>query len=180
MCYSGAMLLIYNDVMDAAVCAQLIQEHETNPDKQILYAEDATFENRVLFMQRMSAAVQQMTATIALEIGGIVGRQFQTVLYPETVSVVRWSPGDEMALHRDGQNPHTINRTHAVVAYLNEQSAGGEIYFPEMGTVISPRRALMVAYAKELLHGVRPVQEPRYTLTLWYSDKPEVSIIQFA
>ncbi len=173
------MLIIYNDIMDADKCKLLIKEHDTNPNKQIFHSEDEVFDNRVLFLQSMLADAQALVAGITLEIGKIVGRHFQAQLYPETVSIVRWSEGEEMLLHRDGQNPHTINRTHSVVVYLNDQNEGGEIYFPELGTSIKPKQALMVVYEKHLLHGVRPVKEPRYTLTLWYSDKPEVSIIKF-
>ena len=172
------MLLIYHDVMDATNCDLLIHEHETNPNKHLDHPLDQSFDDRVLLLQNMRRPAQEVAATITLEIGKLVGRHFQIALHPETVSVVRWTAGDEMALHRDGQNLHTINRTHSVVLYLNDQPEGGEIYFPEMGVVVSPRRALMVAYEKTILHGVRPVKHPRYTLTLWYSDQPEVSIIR--
>ena len=172
------MLLIYHDVMAAETCDLLIHEHDTNPNKHLDNPLDQAFDDRVLLLQNMQRSSQEVAATITLEIGKIISRHFQIALYPETVSVVRWGAGDEMALHCDGQNPHTVNRTHSVVLYLNDQTEGGEIYFPEMGAVISPRRALMVAYAKTVLHGVRPVKHPRYTLTLWYSDQPEVSIIR--
>jgi hypothetical protein len=171
------MLLIYNDVIDVENCDRLIAEHDANPEKTVLNSLDTAFDNRVLFLQRMSRPVQEITATVALEIGKLIGRHFQIALYPETVSVVRWSPGDDMAVHRDGQNPHTINRTHAVVLYLNDQDRGGQIYFPEIGVVISPRQALLVAYDKNLLHGVQPVETPRYTLTLWYTDQEKLSIV---
>lgn len=172
------MLLIYHDVLDAEKCELLIREHETNPDKAILHQQDNIFDDRVLFLHRMTPPAQALAATVAIEIGKILGHHFKLPLYPETVSVVRWGPGDEMALHRDGGQPHTSNRTHSVVLYLNDQDEGGQIYFPEAGTVISPRRALMVAYEKTLLHGVCPVEAPRYTLTLWYSDKVEHGIIR--
>jgi hypothetical protein len=172
------MLLIYHDVLDVDKCDLLIHEHETNPNKHIDNPLDQAFDNRVLLLQNMQRSIQEVAAIIALEVGKLVGRHFQIEVYPETVSVVRWGQGEEMALHRDGQNPHTINRTHSVVLYLNDQPEGGEIYFPEMGVIISPRRALMVAYEKTILHGVRPVKHPRYTLTLWYSDQSEVSIIR--
>ena len=172
------MLVIYHDIMDADQCDLLMREHDANPSKHVENPLDATFDNRVLFLQRMSPAVQEVAAIITVEVGKIISRHFRTDLYPETVSTVRWSAGEEMALHRDGQNPHTISRTHSVVIYLNDQETGGEIYFPEMGAVISPRRALMVAYEKTVLHGVRPVLSPRYTLTLWYSDQPAVSVFR--
>ena len=172
------MLLIYHDVMDADQCDLLIHEHDTNPSKHIENPLDQTFDNRVLFLHHMARPIQELVGGITLQIGKVLGHHFHTTLYAETVSLVRWSLGEEMALHRDGQNPHTSNRTHSVVLYLNDQPEGGEIYFPEIGTTISPQRALMVAYEKTVLHGVRPVVQPRYTLTLWYSDQPEVSILR--
>ena len=172
------MLLIYHDVMDADQCDLLIHEHDTNSNKHIENPLDQSFDNRVLLLQNMARSSQELAARIAMQIATVLGHHFRTPLYPETVSIVRWSPGERMTLHRDGQNPHTINRTHSVVIYLNDQLEGGEIYFPEVGVTISPRRASMVAYEKTVLHGVRSVMEPRYTLTLWYSDQPELSIIQ--
>ena len=172
------MLLIYHDVMDADHCALLIHEHDTNPNKHIENPLDQSFDNRVLLLQNMTRSSQELAARITIEISKVLSHHFRTDLYPETVSVVRWSAGDEMAPHRDGHNPHTINRTHAVVLYLNDQLAGGEICFPEIGVTVSPRRALMVAYDKSILHGVRPVMQSRYTMTMWYTDQSELSIIR--
>lgn len=172
------MLLIYHDVMEADHCDLLIQEHDTNPNKHLDNPLDQSFDSRVLLLQNMTRPSQELAAGVTMEIAKVLGHHFRTALYPETVSVVRWSAGEEMALHRDGHNPHTINRTHAVVLYLNDQLEGGEIHFPEIGVTVSPRRALMVAYDKSILHGVRPVTQPRYTLTMWYTDQSELSIIR--
>jgi hypothetical protein len=172
------MLLVYHDVMDAELCQKLIHEHDTNPNKHIEHPLDQSFDNRVLFLDRMTHEVQQVVARITMEVATALSHHFHLTLYPETVSIVRWGPGDEMAVHRDGQNAHTSKRTHSVVVYLNEQPEGGEIVFPDIGVVVSPRAALMVAYDKTLAHGVRPVQHPRYTLTLWYSDQAEIAIIR--
>lgn len=173
------MLIIYRDVIDVDLCDTLIEEHKANLNKSVLHPDlDQAFENRVLFLQRMSAPIQETVAILALEIGRLLNRHFNTVLYPETISVVRWSAGDEMALHHDGQSAHTQNRTHSVIIYLNDQAAGGEIYFPEIGTLIAPKRCLMLAYDKTLRHGVNAVQTPRYTLTLWYSDREDCSIFR--
>jgi prolyl 4-hydroxylase len=173
------MLLIYPDIMAHSVCDTLIHEHATNPNKRITLEADQSFDDRVLLLQNMTQEAGFLAASIAHEMGEVIGRHFQVPVYPETVAVVRWDAGQEMALHQDGQRPETANRTHSVVVYLNDQADGGEIYFPDIGTTISPRRALMVAYEKAMLHGVRPVMHPRYTLTLWYSTDPAVSIIAF-
>jgi hypothetical protein len=164
--------------MDSAVCSQLLDEYHANPNKRIDHAADLSFDGRVVFLHRMTSDVQALAATIALEAAKVLGRHFQCTLYPETVSLVGWPPGTEMAEHRDGHNPHTQHRTHAALIYLNDQTEGGEIYFPALGTVISPRRGLLIAYDKHLSHGVRPVSEFRYTLTLWYTDQAQLSVMK--
>lgn len=172
------MLLIFPDIMDAEHCDRLIHEHDSNPSKQISAAADASFDGRVLLLQNMREDVRHLASSITLQIGSVIGRHFETDLYPETVSTVSWSAGQMMLAHRDGQRPETIHRSHSVVVYLNDQPEGGAIYFPEIGTTIQPRRALMVAYAKNLLHGVTPVSRTRYTLTLWYTTERNLSVIQ--
>lgn len=173
------MLLIYPDVMDAIYCDILIKEHESNPLKHVTIEADKSFDGRVLLLQNMTDTARSMAATIAVDAATVLGRHFRVPLYAETVSVVRWDVGQEMALHRDGQTEHTKNRTHAAVIYLNEQDSGGAIYFPEMGTEIAPRRAVLVAFDNTVLHGVRQVCQPRYTLTLWFTTRSDMSIIRF-
>ena len=173
------MLLIYPAIMADSYCDTLIHEHQTNPKKHITLEADKSFDTRVLLLQNMTQDAGYLASSIALDVAKVIGRHFQADLYPETVAVVRWDAGQEMASHQDGHTAETANRTHSVVVYLNDQLEGGEIYFPEIGTTVSPRRALMVAYGTDVVHGVRPVLEPRYTLTLWYSTLPEVSIIRF-
>lgn len=173
------MLLIYPAIMADSYCDTLIHEHQTNPKKRITLEADKSFDTRVLLLQNMTQDAGYLASSIALDVAKVIGRHFQVDLYPETVAVVRWDAGQEMALHQDGHTAETASRTHAVVVYLNDQEVGGEIYFPEIGTTVSPRRALMVAYDTSALHGVRPVVATRYTLTLWYSTLPEASIIRF-
>lgn len=173
------MLLVYPDVMDASFCDVLIEEHDSNAQKRITIEADQSFDGRVLLVQNMSDEARTVAATIALEAAKVIGRHFQVTLYPETIAVVRWDAGQEMALHRDGHTVNTANRTHAAVVYLNDQDDGGAIYFPEMGAQIMPRSTLMVAYDKTVLHGVQPVIHRRYTLTIWFTTQSDISIIQF-
>jgi hypothetical protein len=172
------MLLIYNDVLDPVLCERLIREHDTNPHKRIAHVADQSFDDRVLFFQRMSADIQQQVAMIGLETSKVVGRHFQSTLYPETVSIVVWPPESAMAVHQDGQQAHTQNRSHAALIYLNDQENGGEIHFPDLGTSIRPRCGLLVAYDKHQRHGVLPVKRRRYTLTMWFTDRPECAVIR--
>jgi hypothetical protein len=171
------MLIIFNDIMDGAACDTLIAEFERNPNKRVLNPDiDDYFDNRVLYLQRMSSDVQYVVSRMTLQVTSVVGRHFQTTLFAETVSMVRWDDGDSMLIHRDGQNPHTSNRSHTAIIYLNDQDDGGEIVFPTLGTTIMPRRAMMLAYDKRVLHGVNTVHSPRYTLTIWMSEERSASL----
>lgn len=165
--------------MDVSYCDILIEEHESNLQKHITIEADKSFDGRVLLLQNMTEEARSVAATIALDAAAALGRHFQVPLYPETVAVVRWDAGQEMTPHRDGQTSDTKNRTHAAIIYLNDQDAGGNIYFPEIGATIKPKAALMVAFDNSVLHGVEIVTQPRYTLTLWYSTRSDVSIIRF-
>src|ERR1044071_1264069 len=107
------MLLIYSNVMDAVHCDRLITEHDSNPAKRITADADASFDGRVVFLHHMTDEVRYLASCITLEAGRVLGRHFQTELYPETVSTVRWDPGQIMLPHRDGQRPETSERSHA-------------------------------------------------------------------
>ena len=101
-------------------------------------------------------------------------------IYPETFQLVRWLPGCEQLPHADGENEDGTKhqyfwRTHASLIYLNDEYAGGSIYFPKQFLELKPTPGSLVFFpgTTEYLHGVREVTEGiRYTIAgFWTTDK---------
>ena len=89
----------------------------------------------------------------------------------DNLVLVRWLPGEDMALHSDfgawGEFP---NRHFAAVVFLNEDFGGGEHYFAD-GEIAPVTGTLLVHPGGTLRHGVRTVRErPRYTATCWFGS----------
>jgi hypothetical protein len=88
----------------------------------------------------------------------------QPALYADLVNFARWPEGYELASHADSENPGGVPhaypwRDFASVIYLNDDYAGGEIFFPNQGIELRPEPGTLVLFPGTLryLHGVRRV-----------------------
>ena len=98
-------------------------------------------------------------------------------LYSDGLQLVCWPEGIAMPPHadnarRDGSPNETPHRDYASVIYLNEDFAGGELYFPRTGLQIKPRTGMLVAFTGgiEDCHGVNAASAgTRYTMPAWYT-----------
>jgi len=69
--------------------------------------------------------------------------------------------------------------TYSSIVYLNDDYAGGELYFPEYDLLFKPKAGDLVSFPSnaKYIHGVTPVKGvERYTLPiLWYSEQAIVA-----
>ena len=72
-------------------------------------------------------------------------------IFADTVALVRWRPGMFMDPHADRANPdggyHGFpHRDFGSIVYINDEYAGGELYFPRLDLVVKPTLGLLVAF----------------------------------
>ena len=85
-------------------------------------------------------------------------------LYSDLVNFARWPMGYELQPHADSENPNGVPhpfpwRHFGSVTYLNDDYAGGEIYFPNLDLELKPNPRTLIIFPGTLkyLHGVRKI-----------------------
>lgn len=119
---------------------------------------------------------QRIKKIIANEFG-VEGR-----LYSDTLDLCRWIPGYPLAPHADaelidgGEHCYAFREFSSVI-YLNDDFAGGQIYFPNFDNfspTITPGRLLLFRTNLACLHGVHEVTAGvRYTVASFFHQDPE-------
>jgi predicted 2-oxoglutarate/Fe(II)-dependent dioxygenase YbiX len=67
---------------------------------------------------------------------------------------------------------HTPQRDYTELAYLNDDFKGGELVFPDLDAVITPKPGLLVAFPSnhKFVHAVPNVLSgKRYSLPVWFT-----------
>ena len=83
--------------------------------------------------------------------------------------IARFEEGRGMHEHFDSTKPNDI----ATIVYLNDDYAGGDIYFPEYDISIKPEAGDLVSFpdTPNFVHGVRPITSGiRYTAPRWFTQ----------
>jgi predicted 2-oxoglutarate/Fe(II)-dependent dioxygenase YbiX len=73
----------------------------------------------------------------------------------------------------------SLDRDLSVVYFMNDDFAGGELFFPELDLVIEPSAGTLVCFPSDhhYIHGVKPVSSGhRYTLVTWMRVKGMPSV----
>jgi hypothetical protein len=172
-------LLIQENFLSAEECRSLIACYEENRPNLRRDTSDY-WKDRVLYFNNMP----EWHRPIKLRIRHLVYEQIELLrayfgyrgpLYPETVNLVSWPQHLEMTPHVDQDNGFE-QRMFAAVGYLNDDYAGGEIYFPELNESIKPKAGMLVAFhcGPRHRHGVRPTKGSlRYTFPTWFTERAE-------
>jgi 2OG-Fe(II) oxygenase superfamily len=101
-------------------------------------------------------------------------------LFVESFFVACLFSGDLQIAHADNEQRkhgrwvpnHTPQRDYTGVAYLNDDFTGGELVFPALDAVITPKPGLLVGFPSnhKFLHAVPKVLSgKRYSLPVWFS-----------
>lgn len=101
-------------------------------------------------------------------------------LFVESFFVACLFPGDLQIAHADNEQRkhgqwipnHTPQRDYTGVAYLNDDFTGGELVFPPLDAVITPKPGLLVGFPSnhKFLHAVpRVLSGKRYSLPVWFT-----------
>lgn len=82
--------------------------------------------------------------------------------------IARFESGSKMHEHFDSSRPNDI----ATLIYLNNDYAGGEIYFPEIGLEFKPKPGDLLCFPDNpnFIHGVKQITSgTRYTTPRWFT-----------
>jgi prolyl 4-hydroxylase len=128
-------LAYLHSFLSAAECAQLIDLSEGR------FYRSRTFAGIVpgrtshsAIPSRSHPAVQAVRARVA----GLTGARNAQI---ETIRVVRYEPGQQFLPHYDSSRARTSPRSHTILAYLNDEEAGGsETEFTKLGIKFQPKR----------------------------------------
>jgi hypothetical protein len=97
----------------------------------------------------------------------------EKIVYPSTLWLSKQWPGNFIAPHRDNNELSGYRYSHSAILYLNKQSSGGKISFPEQKISIAPETGEFVFFDALELHEVTMVRQNRYTVTMWFTEDPQ-------
>jgi hypothetical protein len=114
-----------------------------------------------------------------LTIRAVVEKQYNIKIKNRSFgSIVKWDTGSNMDLHSDDiytlRNDGTgiTDRHHmSALIYLNDDYAGGELYFPNHNLLLKPKTGDLVMFPGNIYypHEVKTVESgSRYTIPIWF------------
>ena len=176
-----------DDVMSADDCAEVIAAFDASRDAIVADDPvDAYWSGRYAWAADIAGshpgAVQKMRE--ASDCARMLVERFYGLrepLYNDIFQLVQWPHGVSMRPHADAANadgsPHGMAyRRYAGILYLNDDYAGGELYFTALDVVIKPRRGMFVGFTAGFRHehAVTRVESGavRMTMPSFYSVDP--------
>lgn len=139
---------------------------------------DDFFSHRVMWFNsypRTELAARQALRRLQDQAIGWMERFFQEPrLYIDGIQTVLWPPDVKMTPHQDDRHPdgaphNTPWRSRAFVYYLNDDYAGGEIFFPDQDYTFKPKQGDFIGFPGDWWHGVNAPSAARYTVIAWCS-----------
>jgi predicted 2-oxoglutarate/Fe(II)-dependent dioxygenase YbiX len=151
------LLYLVEDVFDAALCQRLIERIDAG---QPMLTTQGTPRETI----RHNSRAIESDATLADQIFQKVRTVVPKVLVGmspvganECLRFYRYSPGDYFKPHQDTdhQRSPTERSLLSVVVYLNGGYDGGEIAFPAVNRVITPKAGLAAVFGHRMVHESR-------------------------
>jgi hypothetical protein len=134
--------------------------------------------NRNLFMERTEFVTElelKVLREYSKSVSYVDEKDFSKV-FKGLGPINRTEAGQGLPVH-DDMGPPELNLpvAHGLVLYLNDDFAGGNLYYPNLGLEIKPERGLLVIHSalNKYSHGVTPVESGvRYGLTMFIDSLP--------
>lgn len=101
-----------------------------------------------------------------------------TPLYLCSFWFAKQLPGANVAAHDDTDEGSNTQFKYSAVLYLNTLSNTGSLDFISLGHSIKPEAGDLVIFPSQGtgLHEVKPIDQTRYTIPMWFTDKPEYAL----
>lgn len=176
---------IYTDFLPKDQCKYLVNIAQRYADKDINFHNE--LDPKYSFWDRKNiefSAIDDLNVDLIRDIQGRIEGIFKSE-YLSTVDIEhgfvqmnnihRFLEGDGMSEHSDrGPVEHgNSDISHGFVLYLNDEYAGGEIYYPNLDVEIKAPAGSLVIHPSDVLHthGVRKVLSgSRFTMTMFAKD----------
>lgn len=141
------------------------------------------WENRVLnyyTMLQYDKKAAEIMLDANIRCGNVIKNNYAIPeVYSDTLQIVRWFPGMEQPPHADDMTNTDIHgfehRVFGSIIYLNDNYEGGQTYYPNYNTSITPQAGKLAVHPgdPEHLHGVTKIEGGmRYTIaSFWTLDK---------
>ncbi|MEJ0019241.1 MAG: DUF6065 family protein [Acetobacteraceae bacterium] len=149
--------VVVPEFLDAAECRLLADVARSMSDQ--LHVDDIAesyWRGRIVFFADVLARHPDAAALMRRAQQRITERlqQFYALeapVYADTVQLVQWREGMYMPPHADRANPdgtrHDMpHRDFGSIVYLNDDYAGGELYFTRLDMVLKPKAGMLVAF----------------------------------
>jgi hypothetical protein len=160
---SGADFLCVEDALAAADCARIVAAFDTLRDRIVREDPvDPYWSGRYLWGHEI-AAVRPDIADLMLDATHRMRARVEAFyrlavpLWNDLFELVQWRPGQWMPPHADRANPdgspHGMPwRAFGGILYLNDDYAGGELYFTAQDIAVKPRRGMFVGFTGGFHH----------------------------
>jgi hypothetical protein len=115
--------------------------------------------------------VRKYTKEATKTVRGIFERDLEIFLSSFWLS--KHYPGATMRPHSDTDSGKSPQYCNSGILYLNGQETGGELFFPKIDLLIKPEQGDLILFDarhKDAIHGVKKVNEFRYTIPMWFTD----------
>lgn len=138
--------------------------------------------NDVTIYNKLSPELGRFLINLRDRVGQEIQKQYsiQENIYSDVQQIVRWTPGMEMSPHSDNMentehHHHHMHRSFGTVIYLNDDYVGGNTYYPNYDTAITPKAGRLAIHPSDTdhMHGVSKVLESdRFTIvSFWTFDE---------
>jgi hypothetical protein len=101
-------------------------------------------------------------------------------IYLSTLWLSKQLPESSIIRHMDTDGGKGSHYIYSGVIYLNNQTEGGEIFFPKIDFKYKPELGDLVLFDcrdKDSLHGVNKAKENRYAIPIWFTDDPKFAMV---
>ena len=161
------MIHVFHDFVDPAPYLSAKKVYRDLP-------EDNVWHNRVAEVD------ESVGLPLLKEIHGLINSTVDDEVWADTFNYAFWRKGDYQSPHADSQTNDGFPgpyfwRTVGCVLYLNDEYAGGEIYFPQHNIELRPTPGTIVWFpgTSDFLHGVKPIQSgERITIASFWGEAP--------
>lgn len=160
---AGHDFLCIEDALSAEECARLCALHERH--RALMdggNSGDPYWNGRLLQIETINRvdpeAAHLMTAALARARARLAAFYRLTApIYADILQIVQWPVGQWMSPHADNAypdgRPHGMPyRDFGAIAYLNDDYAGGELYFTALDIAIKPKRGMFLAFTGGFHH----------------------------
>lgn len=104
---------------------------------------------------------------------------FSQPIYVSDFIATKYEVGSYMKEHSDSGNEEYGETIVSAVFYLNKDFEGGQIYFKEVGALISPKYRSAVSFPGDYLHSVFPITSGvRYIYALSFTENENLNVLK--